>query len=159
MSASALPMLDGLLKSPDPRISCRAATIEGDIYCRMLGNRAKGIPMMRTALENPQAGDWPGKSRLSANLALYYLLDGNENEGLSRLHVAQAQFESEFSWEDLAGSLQDEAAFLRSENNNDADLVQKRADEISRKAGLPTGPLSDEAVANDTQDDRPPATP
>jgi hypothetical protein len=153
MSASALPMLDGLLKSPDPRIACRAAAIEGDIYCRMLDDRAKGIPMMRSALENPDAGNWPGKSRLSANLALYYLLDGNEHEGLPRLHLAQAQFEAEVSWEDLASSLQDEAAFLRSENNSDADIVQKRADEVCRRAGLPTGPLTGEAVADDTKDD------
>jgi hypothetical protein len=157
--ASALPMLDGLVKSPDPRIACRAQAIEGDVLCRIMGDRKHGVPMMRNALENPNAGDWPGKTRLSANFALYCILDGNDEKGLQLLHLAEARFEAEAQWEDLACSLLDEAAYLRTADKEDsAGAVQRHADAICRKAGLPTGLLSDEAVANDTQDDGAPSS-
>ena len=154
LAASALPMLDGLMQSPDRRIACRAQAIEGDVYCRVLQDRARGIPMMQAALQDPQGSGWPGKSRLSANLALYYLLEGNESKGLPMLHMAEAQFESLYLWEDLAHSLQDEAAYLRAVNkNDDADVVQRRADQVCREAGLPGGPLTDNSVADNSTED------
>jgi hypothetical protein len=151
--ASALPMLDGLMKSPDPRIGWRAQAIEGDVDCRVLGDRRHGIPLMRAALDAADAGDWPGKSHLSANLALYYLLEGEDVQGLRILHLVEARFEVEAQWEDLARSLLDEAAYLRVTDKNDqAEIVQKRADQICRKAGLPVGPLTDEAAADKSSD-------
>jgi hypothetical protein len=154
--ASAVPMLDALMKSPDPRIASRAQALEGDMLCRILGDSARGIPMMRSGLENVDAGTWPGKSRLLANLALYDLVAGNDHDGLRLLHLAQAQFEADSQWEDLARSLQDEAAYLRTtDQSNDADAVQRRADEVCRKAGLPVGPLTDEASAGAAAGDAP----
>jgi hypothetical protein len=156
--ASAIPMLDGLMKSSDPRIAVRAQALEGDIYCRILGDSARGIPMLRDALNNASSGDWPGKSRLFANLALYDLIAGNDHDGLRLLHMAQAQFEADSQWEDLANSLLDEAAYLRSaDQGNDADAVQRRADEICRQAGLPAGPLTDQAAADSADRDAPKA--
>ncbi|MGA3066876.1 MAG: hypothetical protein ABSF29_08530 [Tepidisphaeraceae bacterium] len=147
--ASALPMLDGLVKSPDPRIACRAQAIEGDVLCRIMGDRKHGVPMMRNALENPNGGDWPGKTRLSANFALYCILEGNDEKGLQLLHLAEARFEAESQWEDLARALLDEAAYLRTADKEDnAEIVQKRADQICRMSGLPVGPLTDEAAAD-----------
>jgi hypothetical protein len=146
-------MLDGLMKSPDPRIGWRAQAIEGDVDCRVLGDRRHGIPLMRAALDAADAGDWPGKSHLSANLALYYLLEGEDVQGLRILHLVEARFEVEAQWEDLARSLLDEAAYLRVTDKNDqAEIVQKRADQICRKAGLPVGPLTDEAAADKSSD-------
>ena len=46
--------------------------------------------------------DWPGKSQLVANLGLYELLDGLNDDGLARLHEAQAAFEAQAQWGDLA---------------------------------------------------------
>jgi hypothetical protein len=146
--ASALPLLDGLLNSPDPRISCRANAVEGDVDCRILGDRKHGIPLMSRGLTNPDSGEWPGKNQLSANLGLYLLLEGDDSKGLSLLHLAESQFEETSQWEDLARALQDEAAYLRVVGKvEEAAVVQRRADDISRKAGLPTGPLVDQSSA------------
>jgi hypothetical protein len=141
--ASAVPMLDVLAKSDDPRIACRAQAIEGDALCHVLDDRQRGIPIMLNALKDSETIDWPGKSRLVANLGLYCLLEGDQDDGLRELHQAQASFTAEETWDDLAGSLKNEAAYLRQAGKTDqADAVQKRADEVCRKAGLPTGPLA-----------------
>jgi tetratricopeptide (TPR) repeat protein len=141
--ASAIPMLDALAKSDDPRIAWRAQAIEGDALCRVLDDRQRGIPIMLNALKNSETIDWPGKGRLGANLGLYCLLEGDEDDGLRELHQAQASFTAEEKWDDLAGSLKNEAAYLRQTGKTEeADVIQKRADEVSRKAGLPPGPLA-----------------
>jgi hypothetical protein len=158
--ASTLPMLDGLVKSPDPRIAYRAQAIKGDVLCRIMGDRRHGLPMMRIALENPNAGDWPGKTRLSANYALYCLLDGDDEKGLGTLHLAEARFEADSQWEDLARALLDEAAYLRiAEKEDSAHAVQKHADQICRMAGLPVGSLTDEAAADKPAQNDPDSTP
>ncbi|MGA2500858.1 MAG: hypothetical protein ABSH20_24235, partial [Tepidisphaeraceae bacterium] len=85
----------------------------------------------------PDTGDWPGKNRLTANLGLYFILDGRDQEGLLRLHEAEASFEARAQWEDLASALTNEAACLRvAGRSDDADVIQKRADEALRKAGV-----------------------
>jgi len=146
--ASAIPILDALVKSDDPRISWRAQAIEGDTFCHDLDDRPRGIPMLSDALKNSETIDWPGKTRLIANLGLYFLLEGDAEDGLRTLHHAQASFTAEAKWEDLAGSLKNEAAYLRAIKKTDAaDAVQKHADEVCRKAGLPTGPLAAGDVA------------
>jgi hypothetical protein len=144
---SALPMLESLANSPDPRFACRAQAIEGDFLCRSMDDLTRGIPMMQAGLDNTAAGDWPGKTRLVANLALNYLLQGNDKDGLRLLHLSQARFEADLQWDDLAYSLKNEAAYLRSsKNSNDADAVQKRANDICIRAGLPVGPLVEEVI-------------
>jgi tetratricopeptide (TPR) repeat protein len=145
-AASVLPMLDA-------RLARRARAVQGDVLCRVLDNRPAGIPLMCEALDPPQGGDWPGKSGLQANLGLYYLLEGNAVDGLRRLHDAEHRFEAEHKWEDLADTLKNEAAFLRSaEKYGDADQMQHRADELCRKTGLPVGPLTASASANSGTD-------
>jgi hypothetical protein len=147
--ASALPMLDGLTKSPDPRIARRAEALEGDVQCRILGDRKHGIPLLSMGLNDPDAGEWPGKDQLCANLALYYLLDGEDEKGVQLLHLVESQFEAGAQWENLARALQDEAAYLRVTGKDDqADVIQKRADEICRKAGLSTGPLTEQSATD-----------
>ena len=137
-AASALPMLEALVKSADPLIARRAQAIEGDVLCRVLNDRQHGIFIMREALEHSDLSDWPGRTRLLANLGLYLILEGHEDEGLRFLHQTQARFESEAQWEDLADSLKNEAACLRLSNKREiADSVQKHADEVCRKADLP----------------------
>jgi tetratricopeptide (TPR) repeat protein len=135
-AASALPMLEGLLQCGDAGIARRAEAVQGDVLCRVLGDRQHGIPMMREALLAPGA-DWPGKAQLLANLGLYQLLEGRNEEGLASLHQAQAGFEARAQWSDLAAALTNEAAFLKhADKAAEAAVVQKRADEVDRKAGL-----------------------
>ncbi len=142
-SASAIPMLEALVHEPDARIARRAEAIEGDLLCRELNDRRHGIPLMQEALDWPGVGDWPGKTRLLANLGLYSLLEGQDNEGLLRLHAAEAHFEAHGQWEDLASDLKNEAAFLRAiQKPTEAEQVQKRADSVCLCAGLPPGPLT-----------------
>jgi len=139
--ASALPMLEGLLGSSDPQVARRAEALQGDIFCRVLNDHQHGIPMMREALVDAP-GDWPGKSRLLANLGLYDIIDGQTDAGIKLLHEAQAQFETAGQWEDLAESLKNEAASLQvAGRTQDALAMQNRADNICLRAGLPTGPL------------------
>jgi tetratricopeptide (TPR) repeat protein len=133
-AASALPMLEGLLACGDPRIARRAQAVQGDVLCQVLGDRQHGIPLMREALE-ADAADWPGKTQLLANLGLYELLEGRYEEGLARLHEAQAGFETHAQWADLVAALSNEAAFLNHlDKPAEAAAIQKRADEFSRKA-------------------------
>ena len=87
-AASALPMLEGLLACGDPRIVHRAQAVQGDVLCRVLDDHQHGIPIMREAL-NADSTDWPGKARLVANLGLYEILDGRQEEGLQLLHGAE----------------------------------------------------------------------
>jgi len=135
-AASALPMLEGLLQCGDAGIARRAQAVQGDVLCRVLGDRQHGIPMMREALQS-QVADWPSKERLLANLGLYQLLEGRNEEGLATLHQAQASFEARAQWGDLAAALTNEAAFLKhTDQAAQAAVVQKRAEEIDRKAGL-----------------------
>ena len=145
-AASALPMLETLIKGADPRIARRAQAILGDQFCHVLNDRQRGIPMLREALENPAAaadGNWPGKWRLTANLGLYSILESRDAEGLTRLHEAEAHFEADELWDDLAEALTNEAASLRSVGKTrEAADIQKRADEVCRKAGLPIGPAT-----------------
>jgi hypothetical protein len=146
--ASALPLLERLSNFPDPRIRFRADALEGDVDCRVLGDRKHGIPLMSRGLMNPDSGEWPGKTQLSANLGLYFLLEGDDGKGLQLLHLAESQFEEASEWGDLARALEDEAAYLRVVGKiEEAEVVQRRADDISRKAGLPTGPLVDQSSA------------
>ena len=135
-AGSTLPVLDILMKTPDPRIAARASVIEGDLWCRVLNDRARGIPMMRDGLDQSDAGNWPGKDRFTANLALYCILEGKDDEGVRLLHQAQARFEAAGRWDDLANSLKNEAGYLRLIGKTEAaDAAQKRADEAARRAG------------------------
>jgi hypothetical protein len=153
-SASALPMLEALVQGADRRIALHAQAIQGDVLCRELDDRQHGIPLLQQALESPEAGEWQGKTPMTANLGLYYLLEGREEEGLQRLHWAEARFEAQGQWEDLATDLKNEAAFLRVDKKPaEAEVIQKRADEICRKAGLAIGPLTaneSASVGNET---------
>ena len=95
---------------------------------------------MRDSLSRPV--EWPGKDRMLANLALYELIDGRDAEGIARLHEAQVGFETHAQWEDLAFALANEAAYLRVKGKKDeAELTQRHADEISRRANLPQTPM------------------
>lgn len=141
--ASALPMLQEIELFDDPRISLRAAALRGEILCRVLNDREHGIPLMKQSLTAADLHLWPEKDRLMANLGLYELLENNAPEGLMFLHEAQGSFGARNQWEDLAISLKNEAAFFRATGKStEAEVVQKRADEMARKAGLPSGPLS-----------------
>jgi len=142
-AGSALPVLDVLINTPDPYVSARASVVEGDLWCRVLNDRARGITLMRDGLDRPEAGDWPGKDRFIANLALYCLLEAKDDEGIKLLHQAQARFQAAGSWDDLANSLKNEAAYFRFAGKDaDADQIQKRADDLCRQTGLPIGPLT-----------------
>ena len=140
-AASALPMLEVLTKTADPRIARRAQAIEGDVLCRVLNDCVHGIPMLRDALGKTSADDgipaeWPGKNRLVANLGLYLMVDGRGEEGLRILHQAQARFESEGQWDDLAEALKNEAASLRvTGKNGEAKELLARAEQVGH-----TGP-------------------
>jgi hypothetical protein len=136
LAGSTLPVLDVLMKTPDPRIAARASVIEGDLWCRVLNDRARGIPMMRDGLDQSDAGNWPGKDRFTANLALYCILEGKDDEGVRLLHQAQTRFQAAGRWDDLANSLKNEAGYLQLIGKTEqAAAAQKRADEASRRAG------------------------
>lgn len=142
-SASALTMLEELIQSGNPRIARRAQAIQGDVLCRDLEDRKHGIPLMREAIDAPGAGEWPGKNQLAANLGLYLLIEGDDEEGLRRLHAAEARFQADGQWEDLACDLKDEAAYLRNCGKAaQAEQLQRRADDVCRTAGLPIGPFA-----------------
>lgn len=135
-AATALPSLETLAKFPDPRIARRAQAIQGDVFCRVLRDRTRGIQMMTSALSQPDAGEWPDKTRLSANLALYCILEGREDEGLTRLRMAEAKFHLDAQWEDLADALKNEAASLRAAGRDEeAATVQRRAADVLRQIG------------------------
>lgn len=141
--ASALPMLQEIELFNDRRISLRASALRGEILCQVLNDREHGIPLMKQSLTASDLRHWPEKDRLMANLGLYELLENNEADGLMFLHEAQENFEARSQLEDLTISLKNEAAFFRSTGKStEAEIVQKRADETARKAGLPSGPLS-----------------
>ncbi len=127
-------MLEELLGSPETLIARRAQAIQGDILCRVLNDHQHGIPLMREALEDTP-GDWSGKSRLIANLGLYEILDGQMDAGIKLLHEAQSQFEAAGQWEDLAGSLKNEAASLQAAGRiQEAQVIQAHADVICLRA-------------------------
>lgn len=148
--ASALPMLQEIESFEDRRISLRASALRGEILCRVLNDREHGIPLMKQSLTAVNLRHWPEKDRLMANLGLYELLENNEADGLMFLHEAQGNFASRSQWEDLTISLKNEAAFFRATGKStEAEIVQKRADEMARKAGLPSGPLSRATINRD----------
>ncbi len=126
--ATALPMLESLVKSNEIQISRRAQAVQGDVLCRVLNDRRHGIPLMREALFSTDAGEFPGKARLAGNLGLYYLLEGRDDEGFRVLHESQACFEAAAQWDDLADSLANESACLRNAGKaKEADALDQRA--------------------------------
>ena len=143
-AASALPMLEALVKTADIRIARRAKAIQGDVLCRVLKDRTHGIPILQEALETPAAeaaagsDDWPGKNRLQANLGLYMLLEGREVEGLRRLHESEAQFEALGQTGDLLDALKNESAILHANHKTtEAKALESRIEKI-----LAEGPAS-----------------
>jgi hypothetical protein len=148
--ASALPVLDILIQSGDSRVAQRAKAAQGDLLCRVLDDRRHGIPLLREALAD-RSSDFPGSSQLTANLGLYCILEGLDEEGFRRLHEAEARFETEGRSEELAEALKNEAACLRfDKKQSEADVVQNRADSLCRKYGLAIGPLTTTTDLNGT---------
>lgn len=150
--ASALSLLDTVIKSGDSRIARRAKAVEGDLLCRVLDDRRHGIPLLREALAS-SSSKFPGSSQFAANLGLYCILEGMDEEGFRRLHEAEARFEADGLSEELAEALKNEAACLRFDKKQaEADAVQSRADSICRKYGMTVGPLTVNATSSGAEE-------
>jgi len=107
---AATAMLVGLTHRPPP-IACAAHALLGASKLQA-GSPSQGLTLLKRAVEEHETLDWPGRADAEANLGLAYLMTGDDQAGLQRLHAAQRRFEATKDVEKLRQSLENEAAYL-----------------------------------------------
>lgn len=97
----------------DPRIARAALAWLGVLEVELERAREARVLLGRALALAPEVA-WAQRARCEANLGLALLLLGEDNDGLRVLHAAQARFESERRFEELAQSLRNELAYFTS---------------------------------------------
>ncbi len=130
-SSAASGMLIGLAGQSDPQIARPALALLGALKLSQ-GAVQQGFNLLHSAVEEDSALAWPGRAQAEADLGLAYLMMGDEVVGLRWLHGAQQTFESAGQREELAQSLENEAAYLEQAKKSElAQAVRKRLDGLA----------------------------
>ncbi|MGA2258835.1 MAG: hypothetical protein ABSG53_29560, partial [Thermoguttaceae bacterium] len=130
-SSAAAGMLIGLAGQSDPQIARPALALLGTLKLSQ-GAVQQGFNLLHAAVEEDAALVWPGRAQAEADLGLAYLMMGDEAAGLRWLHGAQQTFESAGQREELAQSLENEAAYLEQAKKSDlAQAVRKRLEGLA----------------------------
>lgn len=98
------------------------------------GQLQQGLGLLRNSIERNELQQWPGKAQAEADLALAYLMFGDEQNGLQRLHQAQGHFEMLKDWESLTLALENEAAYMENiEKRKDSSAIRSRIRELESR--------------------------
>lgn len=81
------------------------------------GATNQGITLLRTALDEKDAADWPERGRAEADLGLAYLLVSDEPHGVQWLEKSQARFKSQGDLESLSQCLWNQARYYEQTKN------------------------------------------
>jgi len=89
------------------------------------GDAPRASVILKKALEEPEAADWPGRADAEANFGLALLSTGKEAEGLKWLRSAESRFEAEKDPEGLVQALRNELRYLE-DHARDREGVEVR---------------------------------
>ncbi|MCE9608286.1 MAG: hypothetical protein K8U03_25655 [Planctomycetia bacterium] len=97
------------------------------------GQVQQGLGLLRKSVETVDGLEWPERADAEADLGLAYLMMGDVQQGLQRLHAAQERFESEGNWESLTLALANEAAFFEeTKKKKEAAAIRFRLESLER---------------------------
>ncbi len=95
------------------------------------GSTVQGFNLLRRAVEEDKATDWPGRPGAEADLGLAYLLLGDEDSGLRWLHAAQKKLEAQGDEGQLAMSLENELQYCeQTKKKREAKEIRERLETL-----------------------------
>ncbi len=110
--------------------SVNAATALLGVIQLRRNNLEEAVSLLEQATAD-ETSRWPGRADALGDLGLAYLMLGNEQAGLGKLHNAQDAYRSEKDHDHLIESLNNEARYyLNTRNYTQAIEIQARIDEL-----------------------------
>jgi hypothetical protein len=121
---AATAMLTAIAQSQRPEARAAMATL-GTLHLER-GQTARGVGLLRRALELPGDAPWLGRAEAQADLGLGLLALGEDEEGLRLLHAAQKAFEADDP-PALLKAIRNEAAYHEhTGRSEDGDRLRSR---------------------------------
>ena len=108
---AARTVLAQLAESGSPEIVSQALALLGAMKLRE-GSGEQALALLRKAVEQGPASEWPGRAQAEADLGLAQLMMANEIGGLRSLHQAEEHFTRLMDNEQLVQCLENEARYL-----------------------------------------------
>ena len=124
--ATAMAILVRLAGKSDSPCASPALAMLGALKLRD-GNSQQALVLLKKAVEQSPSTTWQGRGEAEADLALAYLMSGDEDNGLRWLHSGQQKFEAAHDHEMLLQSLENEANYLdHIKKPEDAGRIRER---------------------------------
>jgi tetratricopeptide (TPR) repeat protein len=129
-SGPATAILVAQARHANPLVAHPAMALLGSMRLKT-GQTQQGFGLLRKAVETNEGLEWPERGRAEADLGLAYLMMGQHQKGLDRLHQAQGRFDAQQDFDSLATSLENEAAYLEeTKRSGEAVAVRERAKDM-----------------------------
>ena len=140
--AAARAILVQMAGDAEPSVSRAATALLGTLMLQE-GSTVQGYNLLRRAVEEDTASDWPERPQAEADLGLAYLLLGDEEAGLRWLHAAQQKLQAAGDHDQLARSLENELRYFEQQKRKrEAREIRERLESLQRPPGSSAGTWS-----------------